>query len=117
MDHRRLISSKPSTDSLRDEPEGTVCRVLKCLSSLLPRVEPDPGYMTGSVGPSGDQSLYDSEKGSEADRLDLVSTECLEAKRTCLRRVSILVWDNTSARKTYLTGRNVVRAMFDVRDS
>jgi hypothetical protein len=41
IDHRRWISSNPSTDSRRDDPEGTVCRVLECLSSLLLRAACD----------------------------------------------------------------------------
>jgi hypothetical protein len=61
-----------------------VCRVLECLSSLLPCADPDAWYMAGSVGPSGDQSLYESENESEADGLGVVSTEWFEAKRTCL---------------------------------
>jgi hypothetical protein len=73
--------------------------------------------MAGSVGPSGDQSLYESENGSEADTLDVVSTECFEAKRTCLREILVSASENTLVTKTYLTGRNVVRSMFDVRDS
>lgn len=54
--------------------------------------------MVGLVDVSGDQSLYESEKEFEADRLDLLSTETCEAKRTCLQMLLVLVSENTSAR-------------------
>lgn len=47
MDHRRLMSSKPSTDSRLDEPIGMVCRVLECLSWLLLRTPAEVAVVSG----------------------------------------------------------------------
>ena len=84
IDHRRLISSKPCTDSRRDDPTGIVCRVLECLSSLSLRALLGTRGTAGLVDASGDQSLYESEKDSEVVELRLFSVQISGAKRTCL---------------------------------